>query len=139
MALTCSKVLNQGDPDTPHLVNKWKPAAGKFTSARRFGRQVRAIERGLRVAGSTIHGTKGAEWPYVIILNVVDGVLPDYRSLTETEVDADRNLLYVAVTRAQVKAYLLQAPAFTGDTEHKTGSRFLDEDQAKAALKKVTP
>ena len=51
---------------------------------------------------STIHSAKGREWSAVSILNVVDGCLPsDLATGSEMEVEEERRLLYVAMTRAR--------------------------------------
>jgi DNA helicase-2/ATP-dependent DNA helicase PcrA len=54
---------------------------------------------------STIHSAKGQEWTSVHVLNVVDGCIPsDMSTGSDAEIEEERRLLYVAMTRA--KAYL---------------------------------
>jgi superfamily I DNA/RNA helicase len=58
---------------------------------------------------STIHQTKGAEWPVVFLVGVEDGLLPHAHALeraTDEEVQAERRLAYVAVTRPRLRLYL---------------------------------
>lgn len=51
---------------------------------------------------STIHSAKGQEWTAVTLLNAVDGCLPsDLATGTESEIEEERRLLYVAMTRAK--------------------------------------
>jgi superfamily I DNA/RNA helicase len=51
---------------------------------------------------STIHSAKGQEWKSVFILNVVDGCMPsDLGTGTTAEIEEERRLLYVAMTRAK--------------------------------------
>ena len=51
---------------------------------------------------STIHSAKGREWSAVSILNVVDGCMPsDLATGSEAEIEEERRLLYVAMTRAK--------------------------------------
>jgi DNA helicase-2/ATP-dependent DNA helicase PcrA len=51
---------------------------------------------------STIHSAKGREWTSVTLLNAVDGCIPsDLSTGTETELEEERRLLYVAMTRAR--------------------------------------
>lgn len=51
---------------------------------------------------STIHSAKGREWPAVSVLNVVDGCIPsDMGAGTPEELEEERRLLYVAMTRAR--------------------------------------
>jgi len=59
---------------------------------------------------TTIHAAKGGEWEHVFVLGLVEGVLPDHRSLSEQQLEEERRLLYVAVTRARQKLYLFGAP-----------------------------
>jgi superfamily I DNA/RNA helicase len=51
---------------------------------------------------STIHSAKGQEWKSVFVLNVVDGCIPsDLGTGTTEELEKERRLLYVAMTRAR--------------------------------------
>ena len=62
---------------------------------------------------STIHSAKGQEWDVVCVLNVVDGCIPsDMASATSEEVEEERRLLYVAMTRARDFLYVLQPHRF---------------------------
>ena len=68
---------------------------------------------------STIHSAKGKEWQAVSILNVVDGGLPsDLATGSEEEIEEERRLLYVAMTRAKDHLELLVPQRFytTGPT-----------------------
>jgi DNA helicase-2/ATP-dependent DNA helicase PcrA len=56
---------------------------------------------------STIHSAKGLEWDSVHILHVADGMIPsDMSTGSETEIEEERRLLYVAMTRAQNALHL---------------------------------
>lgn len=56
---------------------------------------------------STIHSAKGREWNTVYLMGVLEGQLPDYRSMNDEEkLGEEHRLLYVAVTRAKVRLYL---------------------------------
>ncbi len=62
---------------------------------------------------STIHSAKGQEWKAVQILNVVDGCIPsDMSTGTTEEVEEERRLLYVAMTRARENLQLLLPQRF---------------------------
>ncbi|HWC75521.1 MAG TPA: ATP-dependent helicase [Gemmatimonadales bacterium] len=62
---------------------------------------------------STIHSAKGQEWDVVYILNVVDGCIPsDMATGSQEEIDEERRLLYVAMTRAKERLYLIQPHRF---------------------------
>ena len=71
---------------------------------------------------STIHSAKGQEWDAVYVLNVVDGCIPsDMATGRPEEIDEERRLLYVAMTRARDHLYLLQPLRF-----HTRQHRFSD-------------
>jgi superfamily I DNA/RNA helicase len=57
---------------------------------------------------STIHSAKGQEWKSVFVLNVVDGCIPsDLGTGTSAEIEEERRLLYVAMTRANDDLHLI--------------------------------
>jgi DNA helicase II / ATP-dependent DNA helicase PcrA len=57
---------------------------------------------------STIHSAKGQEWRSVFVLNVVDGCIPsDLSTGTTEEIEEERRLLYVAMTRAKDSLHLI--------------------------------
>jgi DNA helicase-2/ATP-dependent DNA helicase PcrA len=56
---------------------------------------------------STIHSAKGQEWRNVFVLNGVDGCIPsDLGTGSDAEIDEERRLLYVAMTRARRRLHL---------------------------------
>ncbi|MBI2958974.1 MAG: ATP-dependent helicase, partial [Betaproteobacteria bacterium] len=62
---------------------------------------------------STIHSAKGQEWRAVLVLNVVDGCIPsDLATGTTEEIEEERRLLYVAMTRARDDLVLMQPLRF---------------------------
>jgi DNA helicase II / ATP-dependent DNA helicase PcrA len=62
---------------------------------------------------STIHSAKGQEWKSVFVLNVVDGCLPsDLGTGTSAEIEEERRLLYVAMTRAKDDLHLMVPQRF---------------------------
>ncbi len=62
---------------------------------------------------STIHSAKGQEWDAVYVLNVVDGCIPsDLATGTPEEIEEERRLLYVAMTRARQALTLMQPLRF---------------------------
>ena len=57
---------------------------------------------------STIHSAKGQEWKQVFVLNCVDGCMPsDLATETPAEIEEERRLLYVAMTRAKDALHLM--------------------------------
>ena len=66
----------------------------------RTGRRARARERDEEYTTiATIHWAKGGEWPIVRVLNVVDGCIPSAKASSVEEVEVERRLLHVAMTR----------------------------------------
>jgi DNA helicase-2/ATP-dependent DNA helicase PcrA len=73
---------------------------------------------------STIHSAKGQEWRIVRILNVVDGCIPsDRASGTSEEIEEERRLLYVAMTRAKDELDLIVPQRFFTHQQAKLGDR----------------
>jgi DNA helicase II / ATP-dependent DNA helicase PcrA len=73
---------------------------------------------------STIHSAKGQEWKSVFVLNVVDGCMPsDLSTGTTTEIEEERRLLYVAMTRAKDDLLLLVPQRFFTHGQHAQGDR----------------
>lgn len=71
---------------------------------------------------STIHSAKGQEWAAVFILNVVDGCIPsDMSSGSPEEIDEERRLLYVAMTRAKRHLHLIHPIRFYRSQQPKRG------------------
>lgn len=62
-----------------------------------------------RITISTIHSAKGLEWKIVFVLSCVDGYLPSFQSLGDTmQIEEERRLLYVALTRAKDHLFILK-------------------------------
>ena len=59
-----------------------------------------------RLTLSTLHQTKGLEWPNVIITGVEQGALPHFMSKTAAEKEEERRLFYVGCTRAEDRLYI---------------------------------
>jgi DNA helicase-2/ATP-dependent DNA helicase PcrA len=78
----------------------------------------------------TLHTAKGLEFPVVFLTGLEDGVFPHARSLgDQPELEEERRLAYVGVTRAREKLYLSRAVVRSawGAPSHNPASRFLDE------------
>jgi DNA helicase II / ATP-dependent DNA helicase PcrA len=78
----------------------------------------------------TLHTAKGLEFPVVFLTGLEDGVFPHMRSLSEPrELEEERRLAYVGITRARERLYLSRAIVRSawGAPNHNPPSRFLDE------------
>ncbi len=78
----------------------------------------------------TLHSAKGLEFPVVFVVGLDDGVFPHVRSLGDPdELEEERRLCYVGITRAERRLYLCNAWSRTlfGATDYHPPSRFLDE------------
>jgi DNA helicase-2/ATP-dependent DNA helicase PcrA len=73
---------------------------------------------------STIHSAKGQEWKSVFVLNVVDGCIPsDLGAGTTAELEEERRLLYVAMTRAKDDLHLTIPQRFFTHGQNAHGDR----------------
>lgn len=82
----------------------------------------------------TMHSAKGLEFPVVFVAGLEEGVFPGYRSMTdENELEEERRLCYVGITRARQQLYLTNAFCRTlfGNTTYNKASRFLKEIPAE--------
>jgi len=78
----------------------------------------------------TLHAAKGLEYPVVFLTGLEDGVFPHLRTLgDERELQEERRLAYVGITRARERLYLSRAHVRSawGQTSYNPPSRFLDE------------
>jgi DNA helicase II / ATP-dependent DNA helicase PcrA len=87
-------------------------------------------EDGSSVVLMTLHTAKGLEFPSVFLIGLEDGVFPHLRSLGEPdELEEERRLCYVGITRARERLYLSHAwsRSLFGSTQYNPPSRFLKE------------
>ncbi|RAP32989.1 hypothetical protein DID80_08355, partial [Candidatus Marinamargulisbacteria bacterium SCGC AAA071-K20] len=85
---------------------------------------------------STIHSSKGLEWDTVFLISAVDGYLPSFQSLEDLgQLEEERRLMYVALTRAKNSLYILKPNLTNASSNYyrfsglqfSQPSRFLDE------------
>lgn len=81
------------------------------------------------VTVATIHAVKGLEFDNVFIVALEDGIFPTQKSITAGDIEEERRLMYVAITRAKKKLFILNArQRFRfGRTEYFPKSRFIGE------------
>lgn len=86
----------------------------------------------------TMHSAKGLEFPVVFIVGMEDGLFPSMRSIEDGNLEEERRLCYVAVTRAERKLYLTLANLRTiyGQNNYTKKSRFIDEMGSTVEKKK---
>ena len=73
----------------------------------------------------TMHGSKGLEYKIVLVMDVCEGIIPYNKAVLDEQIEEERRLFYVAMTRAKEKLYLLYPnQRYNKDT---TRSRFIEE------------
>jgi ATP-dependent DNA helicase UvrD/PcrA len=77
----------------------------------------------------TIHNAKGLEYRVVFLIGMEEGIFPHARSIEDNEIEEERRLAYVGMTRAMERLTLTHATARSlyGRREYNLPSRFLDE------------
>ena len=87
---------------------------------------------------STIHSAKGQEWKSVYVLNVVDGCMPsDLGAGTSAELEEERRLLYVAMTRAKDDLHLVVPQRFFTHGQHAQGDRHVYASRSRFIPEKL--
>lgn len=122
-------------------LHRWEPWARQFTRSEDLRRHVRKMNKANGVALSTIHAAKGLQYEHVVVLNVIDGGLPHYTAQAATDVDQERNLFYVAVTRAFSELYVIEAPCRhpkKSNTLFAKRSPFLADQTTRGTFRKLT-
>ncbi|MEB5582595.1 DNA helicase PcrA [Enterococcus faecium] len=91
----------------------------------------------------TLHAAKGLEFPVVFLIGLEEGVFPLSRALMEeSELEEERRLAYVGITRAEEALYLTNAFSRTlyGRTQYNRPSRFVEEiDQELLEIEGIRP
>ncbi len=76
----------------------------------------------------SVHAAKGSEFDYVFIFNMSEGIFPSERSIMESDVEEERRIAYVAMTRARKQLFLCESRGFHFNRDKmKTTSRFIKE------------
>ena len=85
-----------------------------------------------RVSLMTVHSVKGLEFDYVFIVGMEEGIFPHYNAINDgsnSAIEEERRLCYVAITRAKKKLYITSADTrmLFGNTSRNMPSRFINE------------
>lgn len=83
-----------------------------------------------KVSLMTVHSVKGLEYDYVFIVGLEEGLFPHMNSLlSESELEEERRLCYVAITRAKKKLFIVNARSrmIYGQESSNVASRFISE------------
>jgi DNA helicase-2/ATP-dependent DNA helicase PcrA len=89
----------------------------------------------------TIHNAKGLEYRAVFLIGMEEGIFPHSRSIEDNEVEEERRLAYVGMTRAMERLTLTHATARSlyGRRDYNLPSRFLDELPAAVRRERLRP
>jgi DNA helicase-2/ATP-dependent DNA helicase PcrA len=89
---------------------------------------------------STIHSAKGQEWKQVHVLNVVDGCIPsDLGTGSTHELEEERRLLYVAMTRARDQLHLVMPQRFFVTQQTRHGDRHMYAQRTRFISRAMLP
>jgi DNA helicase-2/ATP-dependent DNA helicase PcrA len=81
---------------------------------------------------STIHSAKGREWKAVFVLNVADGCIPsDMATGATEEIEEERRILYVAMTRARDQLHLIHPHRFYTSAQPSLGDRYVHTPRSR--------
>lgn len=76
----------------------------------------------------SIHSAKGNEFDFVFIFNMSEGIFPSDRSVLDSEIEEERRIAYVAMTRARKQLFLCESRGFHFNRDKmKSTSRFIKE------------
>lgn len=124
-------LANGGEPITGASIETGRDRLGAFLAEVSLVADVDAYDEAKEaVTLMTLHSAKGLEFPVVFISGLEEGVFPHRRSQeSEQELEEERRLCYVGITRAREKLYLTRASRrnIYGYTVPTVPSRFLEE------------
>jgi DNA helicase II / ATP-dependent DNA helicase PcrA len=106
-----------------------------------FSDQDALAEQESRVTLMTLHNAKGLEFRAVFMVGMEEGIFPHSRSLEEQQLEEERRLAYVGMTRAQERLTLTHAAgrSLYGSRNYNLPSRFLDELPSEVERERLRP
>ena len=116
----------EGDPEHPAMT---LPEVVSKLALRDMMERNEEDEANNQVQLMTMHASKGLEFPYVFMVGMEEGLLPHQASIDEDNIEEERRLAYVGITRAQQELTLTYAKERRqyGETIFTEVSRFIDE------------
>lgn len=118
-------------------VKELRSVAEEFPNLQEFLENVALVENGYdrkevgeAVTLMTLHNAKGLEFPHVFMVGMEEGLFPHSRSMLDVnELEEERRLCYVGITRAKEKLYLTytRQRLYFGTRSHNLVSRFLSD------------
>jgi DNA helicase II / ATP-dependent DNA helicase PcrA len=99
----------RADPELRAELSRWGPLCCQFSAALAMRSALLDLPSDHLVTG-TVHAAKGMEWEHVLIVGVADGQMPSYLAKTDAELEEERRILYVAISRARQTLSLYHAP-----------------------------
>lgn len=98
------------------------------------------IGEGGAVTIATVHSVKGLEFKVVFVVGLEEGIFPILRSMKESDIEEERRLLYVALTRAEERLYLSHATKryLYRESQFQLPSRFVRELGLMQAMRTST-
>ena len=105
---------NDDSSNLEWIWNKYNKDAEKYDDWTEWGHYILKYNKALEKASkqkngvvlSTMHSSKGLEWDYVFIIDCIEGYCPYRKAAKKEEIEEERRLFYVAVTRAKKELYL---------------------------------
>lgn len=94
---------------------------------------------GDKVRLMTIHAAKGLEFPHVFVSSLSEGVIPSRKTETRRQLEEERRLAFVALTRARDGLYLTEAEGFSHKGSPRFPSRFLLEIDPALLMRSPMP
>jgi DNA helicase II / ATP-dependent DNA helicase PcrA len=106
-----------------------------------FSDQDAMTDQESRVTLMTLHNAKGLEFRAVFVVGMEEGIFPHSRSLEEQQLEEERRLCYVGMTRAQERLTLTHASgrSLYGSRNYNLPSRFLDELPEEVERERLRP
>lgn len=95
-----------------------------------FGTDDEGIDREDKVSLMTIHSSKGKGFKVVFVIGCEEGIIPSYNAVSDLDIEEERRLMYVAITRAKLFCYLTRSQYrldYNGNLHKTKISSFINE------------